>query len=823
MRRIGNGLFVGLVLSVLWAIGGLGDCLCRADEISEGARDDLYWRIRHVGLEVHGIRVDPLGSTLSLECEVRRSRHRSKAYIAGQIRGYRRQMLDERQPVMDVTDLLDGRYELELSAVEDGIVYQMQPTVLEFEIRREFWSVIECLVSLLKSGDTIQKNRAVRFLAARSEGYDEYLREVFAHDQYMISLLDKAVRQRGIALKREAAKDIRPVTRTDSNGMEAWDFSLDAASNPWWEKRTVEWDLHEMGVNRLYYDGRWLWFYQGTGVGRLDPETDEVRMYDPEDGLPTPVTGGIRRALAGDIYVGTGKHPARYDEDADRFVRILMDDQSKHSVAGMDVDNHGRLWTVSTKYGGGVSCYDGVRWRHSEAAHVSGITRNTDGEIWVGVGCEYEKKKWVGLSPGEVLLSGATLQQRKYSYVYADYLGRVLSSDRFSDIKTSAKWMTWADEGKVQEGEKVDGRMHYDFTNREFWVADGGMLVNDTRRNDPKLSDDNKWVIPWVRVKKSFNDICYVAADKVYLGSEQGLYKYDGRRWSLVRGPKTSGQPQVPDWARRRSRRCANWHDGALFTRLSDRKIKIVEPFPGDNAPRGVVYEIVKKGLGIYILVETLADGSVCEYPFKGPFRYEPDVLFADYHGRIWASGTHYVYLFDGEGMKTYTSKNTDHFDNDHIYSWAADKQGRVWIGTAGGLFLHQDGQFVAQPMKIPGTVFAMAYDSVRDELFVSSTSNGLDSKDANGAWARWRIPFQGHGWHDKMIRSIAIDREGTVWLATNAGLVSFSRTDNRWIKYGNGFTQSIYLMKDGVYVLSFPAFVLSKKEPPTSLPNQEP
>ena len=51
---------------------------------------------------------------------------------------------------------------------------------------------------------------------------------------------------------------------------------------------------------------------------------------------------------------------------------------------------------------------------------------------------------------------------------------------------------------------------------------------------------------------------------------------------------------------------------------------------------------------------------------------------------------------------------------------------------------------------------------------------------------------------------------DGTLWLATNAGAVSFSPEDRRWVKYGHEFTDGIVLADNGgIYVNAHPSYVL--------------
>ena len=134
-----------------------------------------------------------------------------------------------------------------------------------------------------------------------------------------------------------------------------------------------------------------------------------------------------------------------------------------------------------------------------------------------------------------------------------------------------------------------------------------------------------------------------------------------------------------------------------------------------------------------------------------------------------------------------------------------------MWIGTENGICLFCNGQFAELPQEIPGTAFAMAYDPQRDRLFISSSWNGFYAKQGK-EWTHWRMPFGGHGQHDKQVRSVAVGPDGTIWLSTNAGLVSFSQAERRWVRYGSDFTEGVVLDgPDTVYVQASPPYVLRR------------
>lgn len=804
-----------LIVTCCLSLSAAAEVASPATDSMPPGRADMYWRARQLRAQVRQIHLDALDARLTLEINIRRTRAEGKAYLlyrVGRKGRWNRTGIDD--PMVNISSLCDGKHILQLMAVEDGIVYQTPPTEVEFSIHRNEDVVTEGLAGLLASEDSELENLAVEFLSHHLDLYLECLRDrLKGHDR--ASFLLDAARTRAKYGGRHNPAETPKIDYLvhHEGGDEAWDFSQHPSLNPWYTKRNLQKDLSQLAVRFLYFDGCRLWFGHDAGLGCLDPNNGNLQMYGTVHGLPTPAAGGITRALDGDIYAGTSRHLTRYDEASDRFVRVRMERMQNLNISGMEVNGEGELWMVSTEYGGGVSCYDGDRWWHFGSGGFYGIARDPNGLVWTGADVEHSGVEWKGLSPVQILKEGAKPKSRGYERLFADYLGRLIVAQRLTrDVPLDPKWASWPEPNKkAAEEQKIDGRILFDFTNREIWIAEGKLLINDTRRCDPRIPPEERLEIPAPEIGSgSWNEICLVAKTQVYLGTKAGLHKFDGESWKPIQSRQAGQAEYVPSWPAWPVR--SSWHDGALYKRISATKIEINKPFPGKKQPRGRFYEILKRNRD-YFLIEVTEDGQVYEYKFQPPFYYYPHALFVDYDGHIWATGTHYVYFFDGKLIKTYTRRNTQHMPNDHIYSFAPDAHGNVWIGTEGSLCLFRDGFSVEPPKSIPGTIFAMVYDSVRDRLIVSSSWRGFYIRDAEGMWKHYRIPYHGHSNHDQMVRSVTIDKEGTLWLATNSGLVSFSQKERKWIKYGNEFTEGVVLGNDNrVYVQSSADYVLIDK-----------
>jgi len=280
----------------------------------------------------------------------------------------------------------------------------------------------------------------------------------------------------------------------------------------------------------------------------------------------------------------------------------------------------------------------------------------------------------------------------------------------------------------------------------------------------------------------------------VYLGSDDGLYCWNGGVLQAVPLPQaeTSVAPDWPKWPQ------PYWTDGELCRYESCSRIEIADPFPGTRAPAGRFYEIEKRDHDrAFWLIEEMPDGQRREYQFRPPFWYGPHVLFPDYEGNIWAAGTCHLYRFDGEQVSTLVATEHEHFFNDHIYSFTADPRGNVWIGTERGLALYRDGEFVPPPREISGTIFALTHDARHDQLIVSTPSGGLYVY-SDDEWRGYEIPRHLSGVHHRLIRSVTVAEDGTLWLATNSGAMRCSVDMRQWVIYGDEFTEGVILGEDG-------------------------
>lgn len=587
---------------------------------------------------------------------------------------------------------------------------------------------------------------------------------------------------------------------------DVWDFSEAPQDNPWYAKRTMVEPGDPVEVRSFALHGRRLWFAHRGGVAAIDVDSKQIQWYGVEDGIPGTPVGGVRVTPDGDVYAATERGLARFDESNRRF--HCLDDRRAQSTnhRAMEVDAKGRIWLLQAEFSGGISAFDGRDWKRFTGQRADGITSDSSGTVWVSGLGGTGRGSFPTLLSTQELERDVQLTASTHNNPFFDSLNRFFLIDgmqrrtsQFSSPISGEELLPF----QQRRGPNVADRIHH-----EFWVVEGGWLLNDTLNLSagPVARGVLALPVPPSDCRK-WNTICAIDDQRVFLGADEGLYVLEEmKEWRRLKQEAAELDVAPPPWPTWPQPYCA---PSPLFRYLTARSIEVVSRSM-TSPTSGIRYEISERKSEFW-LVETRSDGTRQEYQFQPPFRYGPHVLFMDYEGFVWAAGTHFLYRFDGSQISTFTSENTDHFGNDHIYSFATDPLGNVWIGTEGGLHLFRQDAFVPQTQLFNGTSFALCYDSDRERLIASSAWDGFFIH-REAEWQHHRLPFTSNGRHDQMVRSISVSQDGALWLATNGGLVRFSEADRQWAKFGNEFTEGVLFTDSGdAQVNAHPKYFLER------------
>lgn len=199
---------------------------------------------------------------------------------------------------------------------------------------------------------------------------------------------------------------------------------------------------------------------------------------------------------------------------------------------------------------------------------------------------------------------------------------------------------------------------------------------------------------------------------------------------------------------------------------------------------------------------------------------YVYDILF-DKKGQMWVANWRGVSIYDGRRWRSFTKK--DGIADDWVYALALDHQGVIWLGTERGVtrfdgksFLtydHDDG--VGAEMKDIGD-----YERIPNPSIHHGNAEGKEAEGYNpnyilaaavdhenvkwfGTWGAGLSRFDGRRWTNFTVRNglpgnfisdILVDREGTVWVATDGGIGFYE--NHQWRK----LTQQDGLLDDRVF-----------------------
>ncbi len=144
--------------------------------------------------------------------------------------------------------------------------------------------------------------------------------------------------------------------------------------------------------------------------------------------------------------------------------------------------------------------------------------------------------------------------------------------------------------------------------------------------------------------------------------------------------------------------------------------------------------------------------------------------LLEDRQGNLWigSAGGGLTRLQNGI-FTTFTTK--DGLSNDVVLSLFEDRSGALWIGTdGGGLNRLRNGRFTVYTSKdglADDAVYAITGDNQKN-LWVG-THGGL-SRMANGSFASYKVE---DGLQNNYVRALCPDRDGGLWVGTNGGGLS--------------------------------------------------
>ena len=232
---------------------------------------------------------------------------------------------------------------------------------------------------------------------------------------------------------------------------------------------------------------------------------------------------------------------------------------------------------------------------------------------------------------------------------------------------------------------------------------------------------------------RKINCLLAIGSDELWVGTDTGLYRGNGKDFRRIELPSFLGNIQV-------------------LSLLRDRDSNIWA-----GTTRGLL-RINGKGISFSEENELRRDGGI-------------NVLFEDREGNLWIGGARGLGRIRDSAFVTYSSVSDRRFE--HNGSVYVDPEGRTWLAPArGGLYVLQNGRI--QPViSIPPNEVVYSISGWADVVWVGRQRGGLTRlRFRNGAIASQSYT-KANGLAQNSAYAVHESRDGSVWAGTLNGGVS--------------------------------------------------
>lgn len=387
----------------------------------------------------------------------------------------------------------------------------------------------------------------------------------------------------------------------------------------------------------------------GTKFGLNLLEGGRMRVFTIHQGMPNDYITSAFQDSEGDLWFGTdGAGALRYS--GDRFVSFtIKDGLCSDLIMSITPDAKGDLWLGS--YDNGVCRLDGMATINT----LDGLPNNT---VWCGL-LDKRGRMWFGTSEGLACVENGVVLELPQLDTLGDQ--RIVS---LHETRTGVIWCGMR-----------DGLARVD--------VDGSVIILGAGENGPG---------------RSVRTITEGPDGTLWLGTENGLYSYDGTSFSAL-----------------------TTKDG-----LCDNT---VQSLCWDV--RGRLWAGTANGLSCW-------DGKhFSEVRFGADFGSNfIDLLVVDLRGRIWAGTNNGLFVFHPDSALTDAS-NHQHFTTNNglrslefnLNAAHSDRQGRMLFGSTGGLVHHRVARTGEEPNIAPPAIHITGLRSFLQRTDWTGQCQGLDAE----------------------------------------------------------------------------------------------
>src|SRR3984885_8390316 len=139
--------------------------------------------------------------------------------------------------------------------------------------------------------------------------------------------------------------------------------------------------------------------------------------------------------------------------------------------------------------------------------------------------------------------------------------------------------------------------------------------------------------------------------------------------------------------------------------------------------------------------------------------------------GYLWVGTQEGLARFDGVRFTVFDTNNEPAFSDNYISALFVDRAARLWIGTATGIVVLENGHFTAftRVVQLEHAYVRTIVEGNDGRVWVG-TENGL-FEIGGGRALSFKVA---NGLPDSRIRALHEDREGVLWVGTGKGLARF-------------------------------------------------
>jgi ligand-binding sensor domain-containing protein/signal transduction histidine kinase len=402
----------------------------------------------------------------------------------------------------------------------------------------------------------------------------------------------------------------------------------------------------------------------------------------------------------------------------------------------------GYLWIGTDK---GLMRFDGFTFNSVSFTPVASasdipilqLLTDPDGQLWIRPeGGDIVRQK---NGHFESVQYGALVQTSQITAMSKDSNGRIVVSDiargtfRFqgSEVEQLAEPAVLSGTASppiISMAQGTDGRLWMGTLGVGlFFLADGRATMVDAGLPDRKI-----------------NCLLFISKNELWVGTDTGLFRWDGREFHRINLPSALGSVQV-------------------LSVLRDRDSNIWA-----STTRGLL-RINKNGLSFSAEDAIRGHGGI-------------NALFEDREGNLWFGGSQGLGRIRDSAFLTYSPAIDSRFERDGPVD--VDREGRTWFAPAqGGLYALKNGSIQSIATGIPADDVVYSIGGGGDELWVGRQHGGLTRLLLRNGTVTSQTYTKANGLAQNSVFSVYQSHDGSVWAGTLSGGVSRFK-DRRFTNY---------------------------------------